>query len=367
MDRLEFQGTMMRVADPSVKRAWLTTDLKTSSGTIRALHEFSRNLNSLNLSPLQLELDINLGRFEPNDLEHMGRIVHAAQDIDAGIEHRSPKIRICAPYDLVSEASVELVNQLDIYNPPIEFYVLVPGSHMSCFYRNDLAGSVGSLLLKHRIRFHAFLLLSSDGDSLQLLKNGKVEEFLEWLGETPLGAYPPVFEVSLSPQTRRLSGFAEPVLMLAKGRPTLLESSTSIYCGLLSHLNKAIKMYDLLEDRELSPTPILSSCGTASVFSSLLLPGLTRIQACPYRIPNLEGRLSVMREKCSICPWVTYCSGCLKALSLSGECRLQPYYSAVVSILNEWPRIIGKFIAERAEIPILQHDWDYIYDPFDIP
>jgi hypothetical protein len=294
-------------------------------------------------------------------------MVHAAQDVDVGIEHRPPKIRICVPYDLVSEALVGLVNQLDIYNPPIEFYVLVPGSHMSSFCQTDLAVSVGSLLLKYRIRFHAFLLLSSGGDSLQLLKDSKVEEFLEWLEETPLGAYPPVFEVSLLPQARRLSALAGPVLMLAKRRPTLLETSSSIYCGLLSLLNKAIKMYGLLEDQEVSPTPILSSCGTASVSSCLLLPSLTRIQACPYGIPDLEGRLSVMREKCPICRWVNYCTGCLKALSVSGKCSLQPYYAALISMFHKRSRIINKWAAKRVEMPILYHDWDYIYDPFGTP
>lgn len=357
---------MTLVADPLVKRTWLTTDLKRSSRTVRSLRELSNRLNSLNPSTLRLELNICLAKFEPDDVGHMNRIVHAAQDIDAGIEHKPPKIRICAPYDLVSEALVELVSQLDIYSPPIELYVLVPGSHMSSFYQANLAVSMGSLLLKHRIHFHTFLLLSSDRDSLHMLRDGRVEEFLEWLDKTPLGVYPTVFEISPLPRARRLSAFAEPVLMLAKRRPTLVAASNSIYCGLLSHLNKAIRMYHLLEDQELSLTSVLSSCGATSASSSLLLPVLTGIRACPYWIPNLEKRLSVIRQKCSVCPWVIYCSGCLKALSFSGECWLQPYYSELVSVFNERPSIIDEFIAKSVDMPILQHDWDYIYDPFEM-
>lgn len=366
-DGLEAQHTTVRIADPLVKKAWLATDSKTSLTTIKSLREYASNLNFVSPGTLQLELNISLNNIGPDDLDCLDQIVSAAQDIDIGIEQRLPKIRIRIPHHLVSEALIKRINQLDIYNPPIEFYILVQGTHMSSFFRSDSAVSLSSLLHKHRIRFHVFLLLDLSGDSLESLQKGKVDRFLDWLEETTLNAYPPVFEVGLLPRGRKLSAFAEPLLTLVGRHPDLLESSGSVYCGLLSLLNRVNEIHDLLEEQVPPAVAILSCCGAG--ISSYCLPSssLSQIRACPYKISNLTGRSSVMRDMCPSCPWLDYCSGCLIALSQEGKCRLQPYYAMASSALHKWPCVINKLISKKAEMSILEHDWDYIYDPFDVP
>lgn len=361
------QGRKTSVADPIVKKAWFTADSKRSLMTIEALLGYTSNLNIMSPGTVQLELNLRLNDIKPDNLVYLNQIISAVQNVDIGIEKTLPKISICIPYYMASETLVKAFNELDIYNPRIEFYILVQRPHMISFFHSSSAVSLGKLLYKHHIRFHVFLLLDLSMESLRSLKDGRVEQLLDWLKETLLGLCPPVVEVGLFPPRRSASAFAEPLLTLIGKYPELLETSGSVYCGLLSLLNRANEIYALTEKQALFSTAMLSSCGATISSSYLRSSSLAQIQVCPYKITNFKSRSLLMKEKCPDCPWLDYCSGCLAAFSQEGKCCLQPYYTIVCTALRKRTHRSSRHIDKEVQMLILEHDWDYIYDPFDVP
>jgi len=361
------RGRMTSVADPIIKKVWLGAYSKTSFMTIGALLEYTSNLNLMSPGTLQLELNLSLSDVEPGNLGYLNKIISAAQHVDIGIEKTLPKISICIPYRMASEPLVKALSELDIHNPRIELYILVQGSHMVSFFQSDGAVSLRELLHKHHIRSHLFLLLDLTKESLRLLQDRKVEQFLDWLKETSPSLYPPVMEVGLFPARGKTEAFAEPLLTLVEKYPDLLETSGAVYCGLLSLLNRANEIYSVSEKQVPLATAVLSSCGATVSSSYLRTSSLAQMWACPYRIINIRGRSSVMKEKCPGCPWLDYCSGCVVALSQESKCRLQPYYAIVCTALRKGMHASSRHISKETQMSILEHDWDYIYDPFDVP
>jgi hypothetical protein len=191
-NRPSTQGRMTFVADPIVKKVWLTADSRTSLTRVRALLEYTSNLNLMSPNTLQLELNLSLSNIDPGNLGYLNQIISAAQHVDIGIEKTLPKVSICIPYRMASEPVVRALNELDIHNPRIELHISVQGSNMVSFFQSDGAVGLEELLHKYHIYSRVFLLLDLSKQSLRSLQDREVEQFLDLLKKTSVILYPPV-------------------------------------------------------------------------------------------------------------------------------------------------------------------------------
>lgn len=360
----EAQDKKSYISEPLVTRLWLNVDSTTVSETLCKLGDCMQNLNIRSPGMLQLQVNVSLSHIGPGNLDCLTRLISRIQNAAVGIEQTRPKMSIYIPHHLVSASFVERVNQLDIYYPRIELYILVPSSDVSSLPQSDEAYRLANLLHEQYMSFRLLLLLDLSAKSLELLQDGEAESLLHWLKERCLFPYPPVFEVSFFRRGQKTSAFVEPLLVLVEKHPELLKSATSGYCGLVALLSRAVELYRLeRKEGAFSVLPLLC-CGAGVSFFPSCSSTLAHLQGCPYRIPDSINCLTMIQDYCLSCPYVKYCSGCLVAFSRAGRCHLRPYYTKLMSAFHKSPSLVGDLILKEPEIPILYHDWDYIYDPF---
>lgn len=350
------------LADPLTKTLWVIRS-RDISALVRDLSHFQDNLNSRSPGTLRLQINVDLSVAEPGCLEHVGAALSAIQELSAATERTQPKICVSARHDLVTDSFVHSVAQADSYTPRIEVHLTVnmPETSESLPIRN-LRDTLHRLHDKHILS--RFLLLSDTSKAaLAAMQTGRTSDMISALQEISSGTPDPYFEIPIPPASRHLAAFVEPLLRLLRSHPTSTDTSANSHCGLVALLTRAIRVRQLTSDGVPLPPPTLFCCGAALTSAYFPPSAVCHLMACPYQ-DRQRATLPDNVEDCMACGFLHYCSACYAGHTESGECRIRDCYSALQHLSSQSPSVIDDLLQRKNETPVLEHDWDYIYDPF---
>jgi hypothetical protein len=266
-----------------------------------------------------------------------------------GHELRYPRFRILIPIEKCSSELFRIVNQFDNFYPEIEIIFL---KKLKSPLNASISRKIGLELGKSKdyLKGGIFLLFENE----ESIMGTDWKSFENLINDALKNNLTPYVEIHPS---IKFSDMKSSVMTIRTLLETITDLKINLFdCGLLSIARRIAMGFDL----GLSPLSnnIIFKCGIFVYNSAELLD--FNIRTCYYYIID-TAELTDIVNSCRNCKYFHSCSGCKRSY-IHRDMTCAASMEKVIAECNDL--LITLYIADAPQMPILQFDWEYLYDSF---